>query len=74
MSKNLDELMQTAALQPPEDFVRRVMQQIDLLPQPTAEPRPRDWLQWLALIGGIILGAAQLASFMFGVWATTTAG
>lgn len=74
MSKNLDELMQTAALQPPEDFVRRVMQQIDLLPQPTAKPRPRDWLQWLALIGGIILGAAQLASFMFGVWATTTAG
>ena len=48
------------------------------LQRPRDMPRLRQSLQWLALtlaagLGGA-LGAAQLAGFMFGVWAAVAAG
>lgn len=78
MDDELDALLRGNALAPPDDFTLRVMQSVYRLPAPA--PRPERWrglarrLQAAALIIGGMAGAAQLAAFMFGIWATTTAG
>jgi hypothetical protein len=76
MDKDLDALLGAPLLDVPDDFTQRVMQQVQYLPQPQL-PRRRGWqekLQALALIAGGILGATQLAVFMFGIWAASSAG
>lgn len=70
----LEQLLQTGPLQPPNDFTARVMQQIQYLPLPEREAKPLEWLQWLALVGGALLGLEQLAAFVFGVWVASAAG
>jgi hypothetical protein len=74
MNDDLDSQLQSGLLVPPEDFSQQVMQRIAYLPLPVRRPRWRDRLQWIALVGGGILGATQLAAFLFGIWAVTTAG
>ncbi len=74
MDKDLDKLLESGLLEAPEDFPERVMQRIDSLPLPDSRSRPWEMLQWLALIGGGVLGIAQLAGFIFGIWAAVTAG
>ncbi len=74
MDKDLEGLLASGLLETPEDFAQRVMQRIDGLPLPVRPAQPREWLQWLALIGGVVLGATQLAGFMFGIWLAATAG
>lgn len=70
----LEQLLQTGPLQAPDDFTARVMERIRYLPLPEREAKPLEWLQWLALVGGALLGLEQLAAFMFGVWVASAAG
>ena len=79
MDNNLDEfddLLRSDLLHTPDDFSAQVMQQIYRMPLPLPLPQPRlSWqqkLQNLALIAGGILGAVQLAAFMFGIWAASS--
>jgi hypothetical protein len=74
MSDPLDRLLSEPLLQPPADFTERVMQRIQTLPAPAPSRRRAGWLAWLALAAGALLGAAQLAGFMFGIWTAATAG
>ena len=80
MNNDLDALLQTDYLDPPDDFTQRVMQRIQLRRYATpstsivAAERTGRWnrLRWLAaatgLVGGGLLGLSQLASFVFGLW------
>lgn len=74
MSDPMDRLLSEPLLQPPDDFTERVMQRIQTLPAPAPSRRRAGWLAWLALAAGALLGAAQLAGFMFGIWTAATAG
>ena len=74
----LDELLAQEFLTPPADFTDQVMRRVQALPLPAAKPQPeisalRESLKWLALLGGAALGAAELLTFMFGIWASTAA-
>jgi hypothetical protein len=44
------------------------------MPAPPRRNGLTEKLQELALLAGGILGAAQLASFMFGIWTAAVAG
>ena len=57
-----------------DDFAERVMQRIRALPAPAPSRQRAGWLAWFALAAGALLGAAQLAGFMFGIWTAATAG
>lgn len=70
----LEQLLQTDLLQAPEDFTARVMERIQYLPLPERDARPLEWLQWLALVGGALLGLEQLTAFVFGIWVASAAG
>jgi anti-sigma factor RsiW len=76
MDRDLDTLLSAQLLDVPVDFTQRVMGRIHLMPMPMPRPRPGwlDKLQALALIAGGILGATQLAAFMFGMWTASAAG
>ena len=74
MSDPLDRLLSEPLLQPPADFTERVMQRIRALPAPAPSRQRAGWLAWFALAAGALLGAAQLAGFMFGIWTAATAG
>ena len=41
---------------------------------PSRPRRVRERIQWLTLTGAALLGAVQLAAFMFGIWSITSAG
>jgi hypothetical protein len=76
MPEDFDELLKGGLLAPPENFTHRVMARIAELPLPVsaAETGGRaERIQWLALVGASLVGAAQLAAFMFGIWTTTVA-
>ena len=77
MNDDLETLLQTDFLRPPNDFTERVMRRIQ--PRQYATPRAstaatRRWnlLRRLAtatwLVGGGLLGVSQLASFVLGLW------
>lgn len=71
--QQLDAMLSEDRLQAPDDFTQRVMQEIQTS-QPVHKPSLlTQWLQWVALAGGFLLGAQQLLSFMFGVWLATAA-
>lgn len=70
----LEQLLHHDPLEPPDDFTARVMERIHYLPLPEREAKPLEWLQWLALAGGALLGLEPLAAFMFGVWVVSSAG
>jgi hypothetical protein len=68
-------LLEGGLLEPPADFTERVMARIEALPVPLSGSKGRlEALQWLALLLGGLLGMAQLATFMFGLWFATAAG
>lgn len=70
----LEQLLKAGPLQVPEGFSGRIMQRIQYLPLPERDSKPLEWLQWLALAGGALLGLEQLTAFMFGVWLASSAG
>ncbi len=74
MNKDFDLLLDDGLLDVPENFTQTVMQRIYQVPLPPARSSLLEKLQNLALIAGGVLGFAQLAAFMFGVWAATAAG
>ena len=74
MDNDLDALLRAELLQPPVDFTKRVMQQLKYFPIPARRSGLLEKLQSLALIIGGIVGAAQLAAFMFGIWTASSAG
>ena len=74
MDKDLDAMLGTQLLDVPDDFTQRVMQRVQFMPLPQRQPGWLEKLQGLALIVGGILGATQLAAFMFGIWAASAAG
>jgi hypothetical protein len=80
MDKDLDQLLASDLLEVPQGFAQTVMARVRELPlplnaelPPTAD-QPKEWLQWLSLIGSAILGVAQLSGFVFGIWAASAVG
>lgn len=69
-----DAVLADGLLQIPDDFSQHVMQRIRHAPVPVRRLRWSEKLQNLALIFGGILGLAQLAAFMFGIWTASAAG
>lgn len=81
----LDKELAVGFLEVPDGFEQRVMARIGLEPLPEglaersaervgwARPgrRARRWIEWLALIGGTLVGLLQLFAFIFGVWTTS---
>lgn len=74
----LDEMLRAGLLQPPAEFLGRVMSQVAAAPLPAAgrrQPRRlRTVLEWLALGGAVIAGMAQLLPLLFGFWTFSNAG
>lgn len=76
MIEHYEDLLQAGRYTPPADFSDRVMARIMDQPEPgfAAPPRTsRPQAQWLALAAASLLGAIQLATFIFGVWLTASA-
>ena len=73
MNKDLDALLAAGPLSVPDDFAEKVMCEIQGLPMPPPKQTWRSRLQWLAIVGGMALGAVEVFSFIFGIWAVTTA-
>lgn len=74
MDEELDDLLGGDWLDTPADFTARVMRSVQYAPLPVRRPSWRDSLQGWALAIAGAAGAVQLAAFMFGVWAASTAG
>lgn len=82
LDHRLDKDLAAGLIEVPDDFEQRVMARIDIqpLPQGLAEPQPgerrvhrkRHWLEWLALVGGTLVGLVQVLAFIFGVWSTSS--
>lgn len=74
MDEDLDLLLADGALlRAPDGFAGRVMARVWLQPLPARHAGLLARLQQLALIGAGLAGAAQLAAFMFGIWAASSA-
>lgn len=69
----LDALLQSGLLAVPDDFTERVMRKVRASPLPAPRHAWAERLQWLALVGGAVLGAFEVAAFIFGIWAATSA-
>lgn len=74
MDKDFDSLLEDVLLDVPDNFTQVVMQRIHRLPLLPTRLSLAEKLQNLALIVGGVLGFSQLATFMFGFWAATSAG
>ncbi len=75
MNDDIDRLLEKGLLEPPPQFTTRIMQRLESTPQlPSWRARLREWFQRLAVAGAALLGLAQLASFLFGLWIPATAG
>lgn len=77
MPEDYDELFKTGMFKAPPDFADHVMAEVARQPLPDLASLPRrvrECIQWLTLIGAALLGAFQLATFMFGIWSITSAG
>jgi hypothetical protein len=77
MPEDYEDLMRVGLLEPPAGFSERVMAEIERSPIPDfsyRSDRRRERVEFLTLIGAGLLGAAQLAAFMFGIWTATSAG
>ena len=81
MNSELDEMLGAPLLEVPDGFTARVMERVSAEPPPTLRsltkhPAPLPmWqlvLRWLALGVTFLLGAAQLAAFMLGMWLSAT--
>jgi hypothetical protein len=81
MNSELDEMLGKPLLEVPDGFAARVLERLSGEPRPSwpAPPnRPKPlpmWhlvLRWLALGVTFLLGAAQLAAFMLGLWLSAT--
>ncbi|MBJ7311692.1 hypothetical protein ACFOLJ_01880 [Rugamonas sp. CCM 8940] len=74
MDKDLDALLSTPLLDVPDNFTQGVMRRVQFLPLPQRHSGWLEKLQGLVLVVGGILGATQLAAFLFGMWSASAAG
>jgi hypothetical protein len=83
LNEDYEKLLREGLLAPPEDFVRGTMARVAAAPEPAPAPVPRaprawpaarDVAQWLALAGAALVGAIQVASYVFGIWILSSAG
>lgn len=82
MNSELDVMLREPLVEVPDGFAARVLERVSTEPRPSwpappnrATPLPM-WqlvLRWLALGATFLLGAAQLAAFMLGLWLSATA-
>jgi hypothetical protein len=77
MNSGLDEMLRETLLEVPDDFAARVLERLPAEPRPSWPAAPflparlPVWqlaLRWLVFGAGFLLGAAQLAAFMLGLW------
>jgi hypothetical protein len=73
MSSRFDELIESAALEPPEGFALRVIARIEHFPPPRKTSSAPRWIPWAAAICGFALSFDELVSFMLSAWITVTA-
>lgn len=73
IDRQVDTLLESGLLSVPDDFAERVMREVWASSLPVRRPRWQERLQWLALLGSAVLGALQLTTFIFGIWAATAA-
>jgi hypothetical protein len=71
--EELDALVERGLLRVPDDFAERVMRNVAMAPLPPFRPRWGERLQWLALSGGALWAAVELAAFTFGIWSVSAA-
>ena len=84
MNIDLEQLLHADLLEVPGDFEQRIVQLLPGQPAPVwkagrassgvARSSLGRVLQWLAVGGGLALGATQLSAFMFGLWTAVAAG
>lgn len=78
-------LLREGLVQPPADFRDRVMQQVAEHERHRCQVDQADrtkvshsshlsWWQWLVLLPGSVIGAAQVMRFVFSMWFATSAG
>jgi hypothetical protein len=73
MNSQLEDLLESTALEPPEGFAVQVMGRVKRLPPaPRARNAPR-WMPWIALVCGFVLGIDELVGFILSAWMTVTA-
>jgi hypothetical protein len=73
MDKEFETLLESGLLSVPPGFTERVMRDIGSSPLPVWQSNRWERLQWLALLSGAALGAFELTTFIFGIWAAATA-
>jgi hypothetical protein len=73
MNDEFDELMQTTDANPPADFTLKVMGKLASMPVPRRLPTWRTLAHRLLLIAATLLGATQVLTFIFSLWALTAA-
>lgn len=73
MSSRLDDLLESAALEPSEGFAVRVMAGVKRLQPPPAPRSAPRWMPWIAVVCGFVLSIDELVSFILSAWITVTA-
>lgn len=73
MDKEIDLLMKSDLLKVPDDFTSNVMANLEPLPVPESISQRWKTLKWVAYAGGGCWGLSQLLTYMFGIWAVTSA-
>lgn len=82
MNTDLERLLQEELLEVPADFEQRMLSLLPGQPAPQWGNAPagsptrdrQQLLHWLALAGGLALGAVQLTGFVFGLWTAAAVG
>jgi hypothetical protein len=72
MNDSLDDLLESAALEPPDGFARSVIEQLEDAASARARYAPA-WISWVAVICGAVLGLDELGSFVLAAWIATPA-
>jgi hypothetical protein len=82
MNSELDQMLREPLLHVPDGFAARILERLPAepapcWPAPPKRPKPLPmWqliLRWLALGATFVVGAAQLATFMLGLWLSASA-
>jgi len=73
MNDQLDEILESTSLEPPDGFAARVIAGLKYLPAPRQARRSPRWVPWVAILCGFVLSIDELVSFMLSAWITVTA-
>jgi hypothetical protein len=73
MNSQLEDLLESAALEPPEGFAVRVMAGVKHLPPASAARHAPRWVPWIAVVCGFVLSIDELVGFILSAWITVTA-